>query len=79
MQLETAFFVVQALAAADTGAGATTMEIGRGYRSSDHLARRHMRELEALGCVQVVQAGPGKRNLWSLTEAGQGLLRAAQG
>ena len=79
MNLETAFFVVEAMEAADTGAGATVEDIARGSRHDPRTTRRHMRMLEAFNLAQVIGVGPRETPRWSLTEAGQALLRAARG
>jgi len=79
MTLESAFFVVEVIAELDTGAGITAAEVAVGIRMSERQARRYLVSFAAFGLAQSVPVGPRHVPRWSLTSAGQGLLRAALG
>ena len=79
MTLESAFFVVEAIAEHDTGAGATMEDIAEGCRAHPRTARRYIQSLAGFDLIQRVHVKGQRGAFWSLTEAGQGLLRAAQG
>lgn len=79
MHLESALFLVEAIAAYDSGLGATSTQVARGCRIQDRVARRHLREFEQLGFAQSAQTKEhGHPLYWSLTEKGRLLLQAAQ-
>lgn len=77
--LEAAFFVVESLAEMDTGSGASIEAIAEGCRAHPRTTRRYMQSLAGFDLVQRVHVDTRRGAFWSLTEAGQGLLRAAQG
>ncbi len=79
MNLESAFFVVEAIAELDTGAGITAAEVAVGVRMSERQTRRYLRDFRIHNLAQSVYVGRSHVPRWSLTEAGQGLLRAARG
>lgn len=79
MTLESAFFVVEAVDELDTGSGATIETIADGCRAHPRTTRRYIQCLAGFCLIQRVHVDSKRGAFWSLTEAGQGLLRAAQG
>ena len=78
MKLEIAMFVVEAIDAADTGAGATTRDVAKGVRTTQRTALRQLTELLEGGYAQGVEVNKRGERLWSLTASGQHLLAAAR-